>query len=59
MRIQDTLPEEFDTEVVNDIWFLAGETSECVNAAIKRLGDESKVRNNMKKFLITHRYRGG
>ena len=24
VRIKDSLPEEFDMEVVNDIWFLAG-----------------------------------
>ena len=53
MRIKDSLPEEFDAEAANYIWFLAGEESECVNAAIKRLEDERKVRNNMKKFLIT------
>ena len=53
VRIKDSLPEEFDAEASNYIWFLVGEASECVNAAIKRLEDERKVRNNMKKFLIT------
>ena len=33
--------------------FLAGKASKRVNDAIKRLEDERKVRNNMKKFLIT------
>lgn len=51
--IKDSLPEEFDAEIVNDIWFLAGAASERVNDAIKMLEDERKVRNNMKKFLIT------
>lgn len=37
VHIQDTLPEEFDEEVANRIWFLAKEASERVNAAIKRL----------------------
>ena len=53
MCIKDSLPEEFDAEIVNDIWFLAGAASERVNDAIKMLEDERKVRNNMKKFLIT------
>ena len=33
--IKDSLPEEFDAEIVNDIWFLAGAASERVNDAIK------------------------
>lgn len=53
MRIKDSLPEEFDTEVANGIWFLAGKASERVNDSIKKLEDERKVRNSMKKFLIT------
>ncbi len=44
--IQDTLPEEFDAEVANHIWFLAEEVSERVNVAIKRLEEERRVKNN-------------
>lgn len=40
VHIQDTLPEEFDAEVANHIWFLAEEASERVNVAIKRLEGE-------------------
>lgn len=40
VHIQDTLPEEFDAEVANHIWFLAEEASERVNIAIKRLEGE-------------------
>lgn len=59
MCIKDSLPEEFDAEVVNDIWFLAGEASERVNDAIKRLEDERKVRNNYEEIFNYNRYRGG
>lgn len=43
VRIQDTLPEEFDAETANHIWFLEEKASERVNDAIKRLEDEQKV----------------
>ena len=44
MRIQDTLPEEFDAEAANRIRFFARKASERVNDAIKRLEDERKVK---------------
>lgn len=40
VRIQDTLPKEFNAEVAKHIWFLAEEASERVNVAIKRLEGE-------------------